>query len=589
MQISTFQRADGLLIVQTLEGVELASESAQQLTFRPTSLSSSSTYPDTAAGIYVGDPFETSAAVDITDSNLGGTLGGLIEMRDDTFPKQIAQIDELAHKMALRFEAQGLTHFTDRSGAIPSDAPPDTSTDPITPVQYVGFASQIEVNNAVINDHSLVQTGTFGDTTPDGSNDLIRRIIEYTFGETEYQLAANSDATTSVDIRAAATGATTLQDWLGLSSTNTVESTTTLSNYTSVGDIITAGGTDVFGPGTAETDTFILRFDDPDIGGGPYDIEIDLRNVPSTGTSAAQDIVDFIATDPDWANAMTDFNASVSVGSDGQLVVESRGNIEIVNSGVEPISEQGFAFIGLTTLLSEAEDPYFDVGVGNNALERITIEPADTEVELLAKLNAIDGLVAEIDADGFLSMRPGDSFTNPDFGGDITLIGGPSTTSGATLAGTLAGRTTLDDDVNIIQSLFGTYQVTSGVVEHSSPITDISYQSETEVGSGVFVSFRETLLGGSASTDAGISASLTLKDYASKIVSDVAQDLALIQSREEDESSLFSLLQQQFLNDSAVNLDEELGNLIVVQTAYSAAARVINAVEETFQELLNII
>ena len=38
-----------------------------------------------------------------------------------------------------------------------------------------------------------------------------------------------------------------------------------------------------------------------------------------------------------------------------------------------------------------------------------------------------------------------------------------------------------------------------------------------------------------------------------------------------------------------LNIDEELGNLIVVQTAYSASARVLTAVDELFQELLNAV
>ncbi len=589
MELSTFSRGDGVVIVQTIQGIELASDTAQELFFRPTPLSSQSSYPDNVAGIYVGDPAVNANAIEITERGIGGKLGGLIELRDDSFPKMITQIDELAHKMALRFDAQGLRLFTDRSGGIPADTPPDTSTNPNTAVEYVGFASQIQVNRLIVDDHNLIQTGTYGGTIQSGSNEIIRRVIEFTFGSTEFQMLANSDAATSVDIQAAATGGTTLQDWLGLTAESELVSGLSLSNYASIADMLTAGGVDAFGMVPTETDTFIVRFDDPDIGGGPYDIEIDLSAVPSTGTSAAQDLVDYMILDADWANAVTDFGATVTINSAGQLVMNSRSNIEIVNSPVDPISDLGFSFVGFEETLAVAEDPYFDVQVGNNPAVRITIDPLDTEVELLSKLNAVDGLVAQIDADGFLTMRPGNSFTNPDFGGDINIIGGPFTTNAATLGGTAAGRATIDDGVNIAQALFGTYQITAGVVEQASPIVDFSYQSETETGSGTYVSFRSESLGAGANVETEINESRTLKDYSQKIVNEVALELSLISARHEDEDSLRGLLEQQLLNESAVNIDEELGNLIVVQTGYSASARVISAVQEIFDELMTVI
>ncbi len=591
IEISVFPRGDGVLVVQTLEGVELTAENPTYLVFRPTPLSPSTAYPDTAAGIFVGDPVDNANAIDITQRKLGGKLGGLIELRDNIFPKKTAQIDELAQKMALRFESQGLRLFTDSSGTIPSDTPPDPTTNPPTPVEYVGFASVMEVNSLIIEDQTLIRTGTAGGAAlQTAANDVIRRVIEYTFGEVNYQTATNNDAATSVDIRAAATGGTTLQDWLGLRATNQLSSGISLSNYASISDIITTGGVGVFGTPPADTDTFIIRFDDPDFGGGPYDIEIDLRSVPSTGTSAAQDLVDYMALDADWAAAVADFNVSASVGSNGELVITSNGNIEIVNSPIEPLSQEGFNFLGLSETVSQAQDPYFDVSVGNNDPVRITISPSDTEIELLAKLNAVEGLVAQVDSDGFLSLRPGNSFTNPDFGGDISIIGGPFTTSGAALAGTSAGRSSIDDGVNIAQSLFGTYNVLSpGVIDNLSPIIDIKYQSETAAGSGDFVSFRFENLGAGANINSNIELSLTPKDYSQKIVNENAQQLALINARGEDEDSLRGLLEQQLSDQSGVNVDEELGYLIVVQTSFSASARVVNAVGEIFDELLALL
>lgn len=591
IQISMFSRGDGVLVIQTVEGAELAGEQARQLTFRPTPISATSYYPSSLAGIFIGDPITEATAVDLTERPIGGKLGGLIELRDEILPRQTAQVDELAHKMALRFNAQGLRLFTDGSGAIPADTPPDPSVDPPVSVEYVGFASRMQVNSAIVSDNSLIQEGTYNATSvAPGSNEVIRRVLQYAFSSTEYLLAENQTTATSVDIRAAATGTTTLQEWLGLRSTNVLKGAVDLSAYSSIADMVNTGGTSAFGQTGTETDTFILRFDDPDIGSGPYDVTIDLRSVAVSGSGAVQDLINFITADGDWANIVADFGASVTTGANGELVIESQGNIEIVQSGSEPLTETGFAFIGFNLELQEASDPYFDVSVGNNPAQRIYIEPTDTEVELLAKLNAIPGLAAEIDADGFLALRPGDSFTNPDFGGDIRLVGGPARTNGATLAGTALGRASIDNGVGIISALFGTYQVLGGgAINDESPITEIPYESETAQGSGQFVSIRSQNLGPGANIDTNISGALTLEDFTQKIINQHGQELNLIRERGEDEATLQGLLEKQLVDSSGVNLDEELGFLIVVQTAYAASARVISAIDEIFQELLSAV
>jgi len=447
------------------------------------------------------------------------------------------------------------------------------------------------VNSIVIDNPDLVRTGTFGQTGQSiDANDIIRRVIEYTFGEVNFQTASNTDPATSIDLRAAATGGTTLQEWLGIRSNARLQSGVSITNYASVANILAAGGDEVFGTAPNETDSFIIRFDDPDIGTGPYDVEIDLSAIPAGGVNAAQDLIDAITADPDWANIVADFGATAEINSDGRLNLNSRSNIQIVNSPTDPISEQGFAFLGLSEQTVEAEDPYFDISVGNNEPTRITIAPADTETELIAKLEAVPDLAVQIDADGFLSVRPGNNFTNPDFGGDLRIIGGPFTTEGATLAGTALGRTSIDDEVNIAQALFGTYEdLGGGVIEERSPINDTIYGSETTTGSGDFSAFRFENLGPLGNIETGIDLSLSLSDYSQKIVNEVSQELSLLQGREEDEETLRSLLNQQITDESGVNLDEELGLLIVVQTAYSASARVINAVEELFDELLNVL
>ena len=592
IDISFFIRGDGALVVQTSEGIELAGDTAQQLTFSPLPLSPQTYYPVSANGIFVGDPSE-HGAVDITTKEPGGMLGGLIELRDDIFPKQTAQLDELAHKISLRFEQQGLRLFTDVSGNVPSDNAPDPTTlpDP-TPVEYVGFSTTIRVNEAIIDDNSLLRRGTTGATVQPGSSEVIDRILEFTFGSIEFQQAIGDiDMRTSLQ----AVPNNTLQNWLGIYSENKVSGSVDLTAYASVADIITSGGNSAFGTVVppAETDRFTITFDDPDFGAGPHTVTVDLRAVPAIGPTAADDLVAFINADANFVLAMADFNAAVSISSDGELVIESRSDITIDTAGVEPMSDLGFAFLGLNPSTTESTDPYFNIQVGNNTSIRITIDPNDNDNDLLAQLSAVPGLALEdftISADGFLRMRPGEDYSNPEYGGTINIIGGPFQTLNAGINGVL-GPGTVPDTINIVSALFGSFS-TGVPVQDISPVSNVDYQSETDASLAPpipTVPFRTSLLGPGANISTEIIGSMRLVDFSQKMISQQTQELVLVQNQLSDEKTLKEILQRQLLDESGVNLDEELGHLIVVQTAFAASARVISAIDELFHELLNAV
>ncbi len=596
MDISFFKRGDGVIVIQTNEGVELASTRTALLTFDPIPVSATTYYPDSAAGVYVGDPEESIAAVDITARTPGGKLGGLLTLRDTTFPKQMAQLDELAHKMALRFEAQGLRLFTDASGTVPADTAPSPEIPgmPVTPavaVTYVGFSSQIRVNADIIDDPSLIQQGTYGATLTSGSNEVIRRVLEYTFSNTDFQQAIGD-----IDMRVSANAApnNTLQNFLGLPSENTLKSTRPLGNvtqYPSIANLLTNSGT-IFNDGVNQFDNFVITFDDPDFG-GTYNIEIDLSTVAVSGVSAGQDLINAITADADWANAVTDFGASVTIGADGKLQIQSRGDVTIAAGAVDPVSAEGFSALGLSAGVFEATDPYFDIAVGNNTLTRITIEPTDNETDLMTKLQAVPGLAVEditLSADGYLRIRPGNNYNTPDFGGDLKIISGPSRTSGAG-ANAVFGAGTIPDSINVVSALFGSFNA-GPPAQDTTATTSVSYGSQTN---GTLTppipttAFRSSLLGPNATVSTGILGASGLLDFAQKIINEQTQEQILIEERGADEQSLKDILEKQLLDDSAVNLDEELGYLIVVQTAYAASARVINAVDSLFQELLNAV
>lgn len=204
LEISTFTSGDGVLNVLS-NGLELVDTRSQDLFFDPLPLSATSFFPDSASSLLLGSN-DPSTALDLTQSDLGGNLGALFELRDQILPQITSQIDELAIRTAERFQAQGLELFTDQNGLIPDGTPVDLNAllpgDPIPAPAYVGFADSFQVNPAVEADPSLLRTGTVpGLDVGDGSNELIRRINEFTFGGiSENQVNATLPAATVIGV-----------------------------------------------------------------------------------------------------------------------------------------------------------------------------------------------------------------------------------------------------------------------------------------------------------------------------------------------------------------------------------------------------
>lgn len=606
LEISLFQRGDGVVVVQTRTGVQLADERAEQLFFRPGAIGATTFYPDSVAGLYVGgDPDITPTAFDIANTNIGGKLGGLLELRDSTLPRYQAQLDELAHKLAQRFDAQGLRLFTDINGLIPDDTPPDpTAGPPAVAVPYVGFARNIQVNVAVRNDITLLQQGTYPTDAvlPTGSSELIRRVIEFTFGDVAYQ-----EAVGVMDLNIAGP-ATDLQEWLGLYSQNRVVAGTNMGSFPEIDDGVIGSNTDLieslgtYFPNYPADAQFRITFNDR-TGPGTTTVTIDLSaadtNFPldPVGPPIINDALDQIIAEINSQIALSgvpaDLAAVATRNSYGQLVIQSRGDISFDGSSFAgAMGVEALAILGLQERAFQTESPYFDVQIGQRDPIRITIEPGDTITDLIDKLEwddatqtGVPGLHVEFDAlTGRLTIRPGMDDTNggPYFGGDMRIIGGPFATNGA-VNPTLAAA---PQPVSIVAALFGNFTVSGTTVSETSAIRNVRYESETSNASNTYGPFRNRFLGPGANINTGILTGLSLIDYSQKMINSHAQDLITAQNTSADEGTLRDLLQRQFLDKTGVNIDEELSHLIVVQTAYAAAARAVTAADEMFQELL---
>lgn len=544
IEISSFTRGDGVLVVQTKQGQQLADENPSLLFFKPTPVNAQSFHPDSAAGLYIGgDPAKVPTAFDLTDTGVGGKIGAYLEMRDTVLPQYQAQIDETAHKLATRMEAQGVRLFTDATGAVPLDtAPTPNPPGPLTPVPYVGFAGTIRVNADIVNDPSLLRNSTLnGVTVQDGSSEFLRRVVEFGFGQYEYlQAQGNVD----LDVSSIPD---TLQNTLGLNPRAQVVGTVNIRGL-SMGVDLNAATDNPFLPisGPPLLDDFSIS-----INGTPF--TVDLTAVAAAyptppATSGADALVSYLNTDV-FATAMglTPAEATASLNQFGQLIITSQYDVAIDANVPGGMGTTGLTYLGMTEATTTATSPYFDVQVGKDDLVRISIDPGDTEVQLLAKLNAVPGLVATMDpATGRLNIRPG-----PGFGGDIRLIDGPIASAGGN---------------SVVRELFGSANPIAGV-EHPP--------------------MRSVNLGPNADIRSNIASASTIIDFSQKMVSAQTEDVIAVESRLADEQSYRTLIERQFKDESGVNLDEELAQLIVIQTAYSAAAKTITTLDEMFRRLLD--
>jgi flagellar hook-associated protein 1 FlgK len=377
IQVSVYSADNGKVILTTKQGASLADDTAAQITFQPgNNLLPTSFYPGGGVnGIFVN-------GVDITATGLGGAIGALVDLRDNTLPTYGAQLDELAQKLADRINQQGLKLFTDLSGNVPANVPSPGI------VGYVGFASQIQVNPNVLANSTLIRSGTNGNTVLSGSNEVIRKVAQFAFGATAYQQAQGT-----ADISAGTVFAST-----GMQPVNRQIGNANIAGYTPT---LTANTSIVAGS------QFTLT-----IGGVPQIITI-------VGTDTATNLV---------ANINAAFGSTVaSLNGLGQLVINSNSAITFSNG---TLGAAGLAALGFTAGAYPAQNPSFTLQVGTQAPVTITITAADTAATILTQLNAISGLTASLNVNGQLVLTPKE-------GGDLKLtdgVGAPVAALGLTLS-----------------------------------------------------------------------------------------------------------------------------------------------------------
>lgn len=480
VEVSSYTGENKKIVLMTRRGETLVDDKAKTITFDSTPVSAGSYYPGGGInGILI-------EGIDITQTNMGGKLGALVEMRDQTLPTYQSQLDELAQKTAERFDALGLRLFTDANRLVPA------STTPPTPVSYIGFAGEIRVNPDILADNSLLRTGTYGQTALPGSNEMVRKVLDYAFG---INLGQTAVGTTDISVG-------TIFSSTSLTQSARLIGTVDLTDYTP--DLDAA-------PNITAPGSFQLT-----IGGTPYAIAI---NPGDTAT----DLVNTINTAV--GSTVADLNGI------GQLRLNTTADINIADIS---LGLAGLADLGLTPGTTMAQNPSFTVQVGTQSAVTVDIAPSDTAADILLTLNTIPGLSATLSGGGLV--------LTPTRGGSISLA-------------------------NVSGEPLQALNLSVANVAHAA--------------------FRTTSTGPDGSLSTGLVASTTFTDYSRSMIASQSEDHAMAVTKTDRETSYLDTLSKRASDESGVNIDQELAELIRVQTSYSAAARMISAAEQMMDELFN--
>jgi flagellar hook-associated protein 1 FlgK len=261
----------------------------------------------------------------------------------------------------------------------------------------------------------------------------------------------------------------------------------------------------------------------------PASFSLDIGGTAQTITVNAGD------TAGDLVNTINGFfPGAASINALGQLTIGANADIQITDIDM---TTDGLADLGLTAGTYPASNPSFTVQVGHQSAVTIEIEPTDTQAELLAKLNAVPGLTASLGPGGVLQIVPDD-------GGALTL-----------------------------SNVTGTPLNALGI-----SVTDVPHEA-----------FRQTDLGPGGTLSSGLLSNSTITDYARSIISAQAEDYNTAKNATDQEQSYLSVLDQRNSDGSGVDIDRELSDLIRIQTAYGASARIITVTEQMLDDLMTSI
>ncbi|MEM9014693.1 MAG: flagellar hook-associated protein FlgK [Pseudomonadota bacterium] len=305
-----------------------------------------------------------------------------------------------------------------------------------------------------------------------------------------------------------------------------------------------------------------------------------------------QDAIDLEATAADTALSAKIDRANVLLTEIADLnsqAADSAGAQEAIDTRLSELStliniSVTRADDGSVSVFTQAGDTLLGAG----AQRRLSVQLGDAVSILLQPVDpatgAVNGAAANISATlsggeigGLLSLR------NQELPAVAALVDQSAQTIADDINAAYSLNTTVGANAPtadpLLVSVSGRIQVNPGIINDPSSLA-VARPGIGEVG------------GAADGSGAAAIADVAIGDAAQNAASVVAQIGAAVRSAEDAALTARSFaddIAARAASDAGVNLDEELSNLILYQRAYNANARVIAAVDELYQSLLNIL
>lgn len=231
--------------------------------------------------------------------------------------------------------------------------------------------------------------------------------------------------------------------------------------------------------------------------------------------------------------------------------------------------------------------PGYGTAAWNNNRMEIKLEPG-YRLAILDNGPAADmgDATIQFDADGDLTQETYMGFSN--FFGLNDLFETPELATGVPALANQGSQTGISSTMAVRQSIIDDPSYLSrGMLRGTSPALTLGV-GDNEIAQQLADAFGENFSYASI-TDGPSATSTTFSGYAGVILSFNASATAAADDTLNFQSFFFEDLEAKFLSEAGVNLDEELANMTIFQNAYNASARLVQAVDEMLETLLNLI